>query len=287
MLSGFYTATSGMLMQQRYLNVLSDNMANARTPGYRSKRVVSSTFDYELMIRQDGLSPKSFNALSDEAKKAYFARTGIGSGSPIRIVEEVPTEFQQGSMENTNRPYDMGIVGEGFFTVEGKQPLDEEGNPTEALPTQYLTRNGNFNIDEEGFLIMPGVGRVLNDKDGYIKIKGSKFILNADGSILDADGKKAGKLKILNPNFDHLDYMDNACYTINPQKAVNQEGEPIEYKQYDKIKVMQSMLERTNTDVSREMMLAMEVQRSFQACAKALTTVDLMNQKAATQIAAL
>ena len=51
MLSGFYTAASGILNQQRTLNVLTNNISNAKTPGFRAERVVTETFDFELMTR--------------------------------------------------------------------------------------------------------------------------------------------------------------------------------------------------------------------------------------------
>ena len=51
MLRGFYTAASGILMQERTLNVLTNNMVNSQTPGFRASRVVSTTFDQEFMTQ--------------------------------------------------------------------------------------------------------------------------------------------------------------------------------------------------------------------------------------------
>ena len=66
MATGFYTAASGMLMQQRSLNVIANNMANASTPGYKTERVVSTTFEQELLMRQEG-----------------FQKTFIGTGDAV------------------------------------------------------------------------------------------------------------------------------------------------------------------------------------------------------------
>ena len=133
---------------------------------------------------------------------------------------------------------------------------------------------------------MPNVGRVLGEK-GEIKVGGSNFQVAKDGTVTSHDGKNLGKLKIMNPDFKALDYMDNACYVINWEKATDDEGNAVEYGTVADVVVIQSAAERSNVDVSREMMLAMEVQRAFQACAKAVTTVDQMNQKAASQIASV
>lgn len=54
MLRGFYTAASGILSQQRTLDVLTNNIANVRTPGFRASRVVTSSFEQELLTRMEG-----------------------------------------------------------------------------------------------------------------------------------------------------------------------------------------------------------------------------------------
>ena len=87
MLEGFYTAASGMLMQQRTLDVLTNNIVNAKTPGYRANRVVSTTFEQEFMTRLEQQN------------------TGrIGVGAPIRVVAEVPTRFDPVSYTHLTLP---------------------------------------------------------------------------------------------------------------------------------------------------------------------------------------
>jgi len=54
MLRGFYTIASGILTQQRTINVLTNNMANVNTPGFRASRVVSTTFEHEYLTRIEG-----------------------------------------------------------------------------------------------------------------------------------------------------------------------------------------------------------------------------------------
>ena len=54
MLRGFYTAAAGILVQERTLDVLTNNMANARTPGFRASRVVTTSFEHELLTRIEG-----------------------------------------------------------------------------------------------------------------------------------------------------------------------------------------------------------------------------------------
>lgn len=56
MLSGFYTIASGILTRQREIDTIGNNLVNAQTPGYRSKRMVMSAFEQELMTRKDANS---------------------------------------------------------------------------------------------------------------------------------------------------------------------------------------------------------------------------------------
>lgn len=247
MLSGFYTAASGMMMQQRVLNVTSNNIANVHTPGFRTERVVTSTFE-DVLLRQEG------------------GQSQIGGGSPIRIVEDVQSEFDPSYLQETNRPYDMAIVGEGYFHVQG---TDRE----------LMTRNGNFDIDEEGFLILRGVGRVMGEKKTEIQVKDAYFEVAKDGTVTDSKGKKIDKLKITLPAEGvRMEQYSNGLYFV-PDVTTNVPAEGIT--------VNQGQIERSNIDLNREYTSSMESLRLFQSCSSALKIIDQINQKTASQIASL
>lgn len=265
MLEGFYTAASGMLVQQRTLNVLSNNMANVQTPGFKSERVVSTTFAQEMLIRRE--------AAGD---------TVIGKGAPIRTIADVPTNFEEDLLDETERPFDAAILGEGFFNIDGGG-------------TQYLTRNGNFDIDDDGFLVLRGVGQVLGEK-GPLEVKDAYFTIDTDGTVRDSQDKSLGKLLITRPqNTSGVGGVDvytsadgteralmskyaNGLYTvINPEVNVPAQG----------IRVQQYALERSNIDLNREYTQMMEAQRTFQSCSAVLKIMDGLNEKTATQIASI
>ncbi|MEA5010144.1 MAG: flagellar hook-basal body protein [Angelakisella sp.] len=248
MLSGFYTAASGMLLQQRTLNVLSNNMANVQTPGFRVERVVSTTFKEALVQRTEGMNKQI-----------------IGSATPVKIIEDVPSNFDPSSLENTGRPFDIAINGEGYFNIQvGEQ--------------QMLTRNGNFDMDEEGYLVLRGAGRVLGE-DGPIQVETSAFYVAPDGTIYDDENREIDKLLVTYPQEDaQLNKFINGLYTIdNPELNA-----PVE-----DATIMQGTIEQSNIDLNREYTLVMEAQRAFQACSTALRLVDEMNQKTASQIASI
>ena len=149
MFSGFYTGASGVLNQQRTLNVLTNNIANARTPGFRAERVVTETFDFELMTR---------------IEKGNTTR--IGLDSPIQLVRDVPTIFDSNFLVETGYPMDMAINGEGYFNIQSNiaAGADNGGAPPGEGGTGpgLLTRYGRFCPGGEGGFVFSGKGGARN-----------------------------------------------------------------------------------------------------------------------------
>lgn len=256
MFSSFYTAASGILTQQRILNVISNNIVNAQTPGYRAERVLSTTFELAYLSRV-------------EAGKSV----SLGSSTPFRQIREVPVNFDTNAREETGRGLDMAIDGQGFFNIRQQLPEDAQEEPQ-----VYLTRGGSFTIDGEGYLCLEGIGRVLGQK-GEIRVQNANFVVQQDGTVYSDRGRKLDVLLITMPQeLTQLQKIQNGLYTTDTPE----ENQPMEGAQ-----VYQGMLEQSNVDTSRELTAAMEAQRAFQSCSQALKIVDAMNQKAATQIASV
>jgi flagellar hook protein FlgE len=123
MLQSFYTAISGLNGNQQWLNVISDNIANVNTIGFKSERV---TFE--------DLIAHSLTTFTNNTPK----NTEIGGGSFVTLTTK---DFSQGSFMNTNSPTDLALDGEGFFMVK-----DNQG-------TVYYTRAGQFRLDANGDLV--------------------------------------------------------------------------------------------------------------------------------------
>lgn len=240
MLAGFYTAASGLLVQQRNVNVIGNNMTNSQTVGYRSQRVMQSTFEHNYLTRYENGVYKY-----------------IGQGDPATLVDEVETNFNYSSLEDSDNPFDMAIAGDGYFNIQGQN-------------RQYMTRNGNFNIDEEGYLVLEDVGRVLGE-NGTLKINGSDFTVTKDGYVFDANNQYVDKLLITKvAQGSELRKYPNGMFSTDRANIVNNPD------------VYQFTLERSNVDMNQEYTRLIEAQRALQACATALSTVDTMNAKAAT-----
>lgn len=233
MLQGYYSVASGMLMQQRHLNVISNNLANTQTPGYKANRLLSTTFEQTLARLERGN-----NAI-------------IGTGESTRIVDEVADLWTEGGVTETERPFDMAITGYGFFNVQG-----EDGQT-------YLTRNGQFDLDEEGYLVVPGKGRVLGT-GGPLQLNISDIAVKADGTIENAQtGAALGQLMITVPTEDaEITQQTNGMYVAS---AVGNAEDP---------KVEQGVLENSNVNLTDELSAMIMTQRNFSTTAQALQWID-------------
>ncbi|MFT3951817.1 MAG: flagellar hook basal-body protein [Oscillospiraceae bacterium] len=245
MLRGYYSAASGMLATQRSLNVIGNNITNVQTPGFQAERANITSFDQELVTRlENGVYTK------------------IGTGSQVTVVDTVTTAPDESSVYETSNPFDLAIVGEGYFNVQG------DGKT-------FLTRNGCFNIDTEGYLVLDGVGRVQGET-GDLYVGGSDFTVDQSGNVYDAQGNLSGALKITKPAADaEMVKLDNGYFLADNAEDV---ALPT---------IQQNAYERSNVDVNDEYTRLIETQAAFKACATALGIVDAMNAKAASSLASL
>lgn len=249
MLSGYYTIASGMMTNQKDLDVISNNLLNLETAGFRAERPVISAFEKEMMTVSSSAGQKVL---------------GDGVGAPVTVVSGEQTSFAQGDIEPTGRSLDLAIDGAGFFEIAG-----EDG-------TIFLTRSGNFDLDTEGYLVLPGTGRVLGE-DGYLKASDAGAEIAPDGTLSSPSGKSLGKLLVVSPE-------DNASLTRTRNGLFTSEGALTSSEAYQ---LVQGSLEKSNVDLNVELTNLVAAQRAFQSCSSALSTVDMMNRRAAEQIGAV
>ncbi len=139
----------------------------------------------------------------------------IGLDSPIQLVRDVPTIFDTNSLVETGFPMDMAINGEGFFNIQSDIPAEEDnGGPQVEGGSGPILLTRSFALDEEGYLILPGVGKVLG-QEGPIQVDGSNFVVDGEGKVFNSDGTQVGILQITEPSEDaELDKTSNGLYTI-------------------------------------------------------------------------
>ncbi len=183
MSNGFYTAAQAMLIQQRRLNTISNNIANVKTNGYKKEETVLSTFEESLQYR-----------IQNNQK------TLIGSESRLIGIDEINFRVDIANLEDTNRSLDIALVSEGFFTVRQNNTI-------------FFTRDGSFNIDSEGYLVTSKGARVQGMK-GDIRVMNDSFIVNETGLVMNSNGQVIDRLSIQTPNDNsNLVKMENGYFT--------------------------------------------------------------------------
>lgn len=242
MFRGYYIAANGMINQQRIIDTISNNVSNVNTAGFKGDKNVSDTFARQLILIH--------------GKKN---KTGT---IEYRTFEKTQTDLSQGSFEFTERRLDMAIKGDAFFNVA---PYNTDNGDV------LLTRNGQFNIDDEGYLCLVDSGRVLST-DGPIQIGSADFAVSNDGVITTDDGRTF-TLKLSTVGNGDVDKIGENMFTSDDvQDAAGG------------FEIIQGAYERSNVDIGKAATEALEAQRVFDACSKALTAIDGINQKAATQL---
>ena len=123
MIQSFYTGNAGLNANQKWLSVISDNIANVNTIGFKAERA-----NFEDLIAS------SITSFANNSPK----NLEIGGGS---FIGSTTKNFTQGALKNTNIATDLALDGEGFFMVKDKQGVT------------YFTRAGQFRTDANGDLI--------------------------------------------------------------------------------------------------------------------------------------
>ena len=246
MYKGFYNLTSGMLTQQRHLNVVGNNIVNVSTAGFKESRYTATTFD-DVMYARVGNKEKIY--------------TDIGRQSYIRANSAVYTNFEQGIPEPTNIPLDFAIIGDGFFAIQG-----DDGAVS-------YTRAGSFSLDEENYLCFPGVGRVLDPQGQTFQLWTDKITADGKGNIYDEYENLLGQVGVYAfEDNGQLVHNDNGFFTGNGAQAV------------ENPQLLWKYVERSNVELIRQMTDMITCQRALQSCATVTKMYDEVMGHAASDI---
>ena len=246
---GFYNLTSGMLTQQRNLNVISNNLTNISTAGFKARKYTSSTFD-------DVLYSRAGNKLKDYQ--------GIGRQSYIRATSDIYTDFSQGVPEPTGISLDFALDGNGFFALR-----TPEGD------TVY-TRTGSFSLDSDGYLWLSNWGQVLDQAGRPIWLGTDQIDCDNNGNIYTENGEFLARLGV-------YDFEDYGALEINQQGFFTGDGARLaqDYNVYWRY------LERSNTEMAGQMAEMISVQRALQSAAEVSRIYDDLMSKAASEVGRL
>jgi flagellar basal-body rod protein FlgF len=159
------SAVSGMRARMESLDMLSNNLANATTVGYKSDREFYSLY-----------------ASADASADSFQTPEGADN---LPVIETQWTDLTQGVLHATGNPLDMAIDGEGFFSVKG---------PAKTL----FTRNGNFRLSNDGTLVTSDGYAVLTANGGTIQTRNQAPIdVTSDGTVKQ-EGQTLGQIQLVN-----------------------------------------------------------------------------------------
>lgn len=247
MLTTLWTSKSGLNANQEKLDVISNNIANVNTTGYKKvnagfKDLISSSLD------------EWGNPLND---KTATVGSGVKAGNFTK-------DNSQGGLQTTNQKTDLALDGEGYFKVIS-------GNGTE-----YYTRDGSFKLDSYGRLVTAN-GNILEVQyaNGYSQnntgLTADNFTINKKGEIF---AENSG-------NFEKVGEI--AVYTAVGNDAFTSVGDNL-FKELNGVQVYRTLdadmyqgyLEASNVDLSQEMTDMIVTQRAFQLSSKGITAADEM-----------
>ena len=250
MMKGFYNLTSGMASQQNRLNVVANNMTNISTAGYKAEHYTDRTFD-EVMVSRIGNIDKSHY----QTMETYQ--------SHILAPDHLYTDFIQGSLEETNLPLDFAIEGEGFFAID-------TGNGV------AYTRAGSFTLDNEGYLCLSELGRVLDREGNPIQLPTDKLDVDAQGNLSTQGGEYLATLGVFM-------FPDNGELERTPYGLFTGEGAQLN----DQIVIHHKWVERSNVNMIKEMVNMMTTQRALQSAAQLSKIYDQVINRAVNDIGRL
>ncbi len=240
MIQGIYTASMGMTPLLQKQDQIANNLSNANTTGFK----------------QSGLFIKSYQKYVADDQLQPFVNREIKA-------DEVYIDYSEGPMKQTKNQLDMCIKGSGFLTV-----MTADG-------VQY-TRNGNFALNSEGFLVTSDGSKVMGT-EGYLRLERNLPVTISDRGEVLQDNMSMGFLKVVD---FQKPYRMLRCGEgrFRPQLPDNPEVISAGYV------VRQGYLETSNVDMIKNMVAMISAHRNFEADQKALQAQDQTLEQAVNQV---
>lgn len=262
LLNSFNSGVAGIKTFSKSLEVIGDNIANVNTTGFKGSRVTnqdnfSQTLKFSTAAGAAGGAGGGSNSMQ------------IGTGSSVASITQ---QFTQGALTTTGSPADLGISGSGFFQV-----IDPSDNTT------YVTRAGDFRVDDQGFLVTNQGFRVQGEGgDIQLTLKGEEgnellsYSISPKGEVLEyySDGNS----EITNTIFLQEFQNPNALMRAGNNLFTNMDAAgPVDAAQAGTAglgQVIQGTLELSNVDLTQQFSDLIVAQRAFQANSRVITVSD-------------
>ena len=278
MLKGLYTAYTGMINEQHRMDVMTNNLANADTNGFKKEGTTSQAFDTVLAYKIKDLSEpgnlpknlgtaKTFDEDSVDNSDRWVSRTGMNLG--VKIGENY-VDYSEGPIKETGNTFDLAISDRGFFAVEYTNKAGETS-------TKY-TRDGNFTMDRQGYLVTQDGDFVLDENGRHIKMNTALPVSIDRGGTITQEGTSVATIGLT--DFEDYDYLErfgeNYFQTVDGATEIDSEAQ-----------IYSGYLELSNISIVTEMVNMITLQRQYESNQKLITTYDETLDTAVNQLGKL
>lgn len=268
MIQGIYISFGGGVIEARRHDVIANNIANVDTTGFKR--------DISLLAMKPSI--RDVYNLRDAETNPLLEKIGDGV-----MFAKTSTIQEQGRLIPTGNTLDLAIQGKGFFAVQKIENENEEAKT-------YYTRDGNFSIDKDGYLVMKGdeKAKVLNNAGEMIKImpgaelQGAFIQINTNGQITLTNNTDApipvgtlGLYDFENPGNDFQKVGQNLYKTF---------GKAEEARIAASGTIHQGNLEGSNVSGIEEMTNMIETMRLYEANMRFVTMQDQTLQRACNDL---
>lgn len=246
MIRGLYTAASGMLATIRRMESVTNNLANAQTPGFKQEVTAAGTFAQQLVYRLNR---------PDGAQQLGPLTLSTIAAAPL-------IDFSQGPLQQTGRPLDFALAGPGFFAVQTPEGV-------------RYTRDGSFALDEQGRLVTATGALVLGDQ-GPIQLPGGNVSVTPEG-VIEVDGAPMARLQVVEFG------PDQVLERVGNNQLVPQDAGAVPTPAAATT-VRQGMIEASNVDLTASLTTSLELQRAYDANQRLIQTMDEMVGRAVNDV---
>jgi flagellar basal-body rod protein FlgF len=281
MFRGLYTATSGMMAQNRKQQILTNNLANANTPGFKQDQTALRAFPAQL------IQAVQMGAATNNGVRIPPGQNLIGTINTGVYTQEGIPSFVQGPLKETGNTTDFSLLDESL-------PINPESQKkgtlvfAVALDNNQIryTKNGQFSVNEDGLLTTSEGYRVLNQNLQPIQVNSKEFKVSDDGQVVLNNGFNNGRLWI--------GYTEETEQFVKEGHGLlrwsgNQEAGPQFVEDVDLLNnsasfVKQGFIEQSNVDVTQTMTEMINTYRGFESNQKVIQAYDRSMEKAVNEI---
>ncbi len=277
-MNNIWVPLSGQVAQQRKVETIANNVANANTVGFKKDQLV---FKEHLTALTKGV--EDIDVPRKEFSPADFYHTQ-GAENAMVAVDGSFTIFEQGTLIPTHNPLDLALQGEGFievltphgvrFTRKGNFSMSRDG---ELVTDQGFKVLSALNATEDALRNPASIGSFPKPEERILKIPmNTKVTFTNEGDILTKDGQ-VGKISVVEFKDKHALRKEGNSVFITPDETNI-------VRTNIKTNVNQGFLEGSNVNAIEEMSELIKAHRHFESIQKAINAYDQISGKAANEI---